>query len=92
MQKQAWPEIVALWKSYAREYLGRTNVLGDKVTINYNRWVTDKGYRDVLLREQFGREENLDIGIDEVSSHGSGSSFDKLSYAGRGTEMETQAR
>lgn len=92
MQKQDWPEIAELWKSYAREYLGRTNLIGDKVGFSYNKWFADKGYRDDLLRDHFGREENLDIGIDEVSPHARGSSFDGLSYAGRGREMDTQGR
>ena len=33
----------ALWKSYAREYLGRTSLLShNKIVINYNRWLITK--------------------------------------------------
>jgi hypothetical protein len=88
MQKQLWQDGIDLWKSYAKEFLGLTNILGDKVSINYNRWISDKTYRDALLRDNFGREENLDIGINETPLYGMGSSFDQLSYSGRATEMD----
>lgn len=92
IQQQSLTEIVKLWKDYAKEFLGRTTLLGDKVAINYNRWVSEKEYRDAILNEAFGRTENLDLGINDVSSHGGGSSFDQLNFDSRGKEMDTGNR
>lgn len=60
--------------------------------INYNEWVVNKNYRDAFLREHFCRRENFDIGIDEVSTHAGGSSFDRLTYSGRAAKMDTNSR
>lgn len=47
-----YPELyLRHWKSYAREFLGVTNHLGnDRVSINYNRWTQDIGYRKEVAR------------------------------------------
>lgn len=90
--QQYWQTTVELWKSYAKEYLGETNILGDIVPVNYNLWVTNKDYRDNLLREQFGQEENLDIGINGVSVTGEGSSFTGTAYDGKASEMDVTGR
>jgi hypothetical protein len=49
LQENNKDEIVNLWKSFAREFLGETSYLKDnKVNVNYNRWVMDLQYRKSL--------------------------------------------
>lgn len=81
-----WDKVIELWKSYAKEYVGQTNYLGEKVVLNYNLWFQSKTYRNVMMREYFGAE-NKDLGIEEIPSFGGGSSFKPLDYSGNGKEL-----
>lgn len=81
---------VAMWKSYAREFLGDTQRLPHRLAINYNRWCIDRGYRDSLARDLgLGK---ADLGLDEVPKVGGGSSFEGTSQHGRGGAMRTHER
>lgn len=56
----------SLWKSYALEYLNKTHYLRyDKLCINYNRWFSDKSYRQKIAKRLFLRF--TDRGIDEYA-------------------------
>lgn len=78
--------LIGLWKSYAREYLGQTHYLKDKViVVNYNRWFSDKNYRTELA-EKLGLEFT-DKDFRKVSTAGGGSSFDKIKYDGYADKM-----
>jgi len=73
------------WKSHAKEYLKKTCCLNNKITINFNKWVTDPDYRKLKSVEL-----KCDIFLPEwrqISSFGGGSSFDFLSFQGKGNEM-----
>jgi hypothetical protein len=65
---------IALWKQYAREFLGETNYFGNnKILINYNKFVTDEDYR-----KEIAAKLNLDyakMSTDHVLGFGRGSSF-----------------
>jgi hypothetical protein len=63
---------VDLYDSYCREFLGWTNDLPNKVLVNYNRFVVDKGYRDSVAGAL--RVPNVDATA-EVPEYGGGSSF-----------------
>lgn len=63
---------VDLFDSYCREYLQWTNELPKKVTVNYNRFVTDRSNRDAIALAL--GVKNLDM-TSEVSAYGGGSSF-----------------
>jgi len=39
-----------LWIHYAKEFIGETNYLNNKITINYNRWYQDGKYRKQLFK------------------------------------------
>lgn len=91
IQKIGWNGILKLWKMYAREYLGETNFLGRKVTINYNSWFTDSIYRNEIA-ERCLKIANQDKGLQEVSEHGRGSSFDYLNFEGSAQKMEVTER
>lgn len=82
-----------LWKVYAREYLGLSRYLTDRVEISYNHWFVSRDYRDQLAgRLGF---ENHDSGVQEVARWGpstSGDSFDGLRYDGKAQEMRVLER
>ena len=60
-------------KQYLEECIGKQNLLGDKVIVNYNKWFTSKEYRKELskiLNLKF-----TDEGYSKMLYHGNGSSF-----------------
>jgi hypothetical protein len=84
-------EILDMWEIYAEEYLGITNFLTSKIAVNYNLWFLSLDYRK-QLSAQFGLPFT-DDGLNVVpKSAGSGSSFDQLSYDGRGNQMKVLER
>jgi hypothetical protein len=81
---------VEKWKSYALEFLGDTNIIDNKICINYNSWLKDIDYRRDLSKRLGG--DFSDSNIDIVPSSGGGSSFDRKSYDGRASEMKLLER
>lgn len=89
IQRTPWKTAIALWKQYAREFVGETSALtGEVIPVNYNRWAGSKRYRDALLSRHFGVEDNQDIGIESVPDKGGGSSFDRLAMDGQASRMQ----
>lgn len=87
---EATPEILSLWKIYAREYIGQTNYLKHKITINFNQWFTDIEYRKSLSKQL-----NLkfsDKGLNIISESGEGSSFEGRAYDGKAQLMKMNDR
>ena len=64
---------IALFATYCEEALGRSNRLGDKIVVNYNRFVDDRLYR-ASIAGALG-VHNVDT-VSEVPPYGGGSSFD----------------
>lgn len=87
-------ELPGLWKSYAREFLGLTNLMPKpKVFINYNRWFTEEKYRDEIAG--LLNLGSADRGLSEVAKWGPntwGDSFDNLNFDGRANEMKVLER
>jgi len=84
-------EAKKLWKSYAKEYLGKTNYLGEnKIVINYNLWFSSKNYRN-NIEKKLGLEPN-DKKINEVLDIGRGSSFDGIKFNGKANKMKVLER
>ncbi len=65
--------IVALWKAHAREFLGLTDHLENRICIYFNSWYSNLDYRRHISR-QFGFRFT-DNGFKKVSRIGGGSSF-----------------
>lgn len=85
------PDIVSLWKAYAQEFLGRTQVLSQpKMFINFNAWFANASYRQQLAC-QLGLTFT-DKGIGDVSHHGGGSSFDGQDLRGQAKRMGVLTR
>jgi hypothetical protein len=66
---------LSLWKEYAKGYL---NPEPNDIWINFNEWYLSKEYRR-SVSEAFGIDFT-DVGLNIVSSHGYGSSFEGTSY------------
>jgi len=82
---------LALWKEYAKEFLGFTNYLSNnKLVINFNKWVVDKEYRRTLAKK-LGLNFN-DHSMSSVSEYGKGSSFDGLKFHGQADRMKVLER
>jgi len=92
------PLVVAMhrWKDYAKEFIrirdGHSSIFRDPVIINYCDWKLHKSTRDTLLKDYFGVDENFDLGLDDVSPEGHGSTRDGMNYQGRGSQMKTNER
>ncbi len=86
--REAGPQIariVALWKQHAREYLGHSDHLANKVRVSFNSWFSDRAYR-----QQISARLGLaftDDGFSEVSREGGGSSFDSTRFNGDNRKM-----
>jgi len=79
----------------AREYLGETNYLPDKICINFNRW-----FSDALYRDQNSRALELDYPADSPRALAAlqsvplvgRSQFDDRSYHGNAQQMDVLER
>ena len=94
MEKSQHPDDTLIfpdqWQEYADEYTGKTNYFPDAIRINYNRWFIDKSYRQ-QLSEQLGFNFT-DRGLEVVTSHGGGSSFDHKGFHQNAQEMKVMER
>lgn len=84
------PQNPDLWKIYAKEYLGQTNILPNKVSINYNQWFSDPNYR-MNISEKLGIAFS-DNGLNVVGKFGGGSSFNKTAFDGQAQRMSVLNR
>jgi hypothetical protein len=80
-----------LYLSYISEHVGSTNVLdGEKLFILYNRWRSDKSYRESIAgRLGLTISERA---LDKVPKYGGGSSFEGRWADGNGSQMRTHER
>lgn len=83
--------IVDRWVDYAREFIGETQYLKHhKICINYNRWFQDVEYRHSLA--DLLQLEFTDAGIDKMTYHGGGSSFEGRELDGKATQLDVLNR
>jgi hypothetical protein len=84
---------VQYWKDYAREFVGETNHLTNKITINYNKWFVDKDYRKNLSHKLY--LPFTDKGLHIVAKWGPttwGDTFDGTKYDGNAAQMKVLER
>ena len=74
---------ISLWKSYAREFIGETNIFPEKVCVSFNRWFEDLQYRK-SLSSKLGYEFT-DEGKDQLGARPS--SFDHLVFRKNASQM-----
>jgi LPS sulfotransferase NodH len=83
--------LIALWKQYAQEALGRSALLRHRpLVILFNRWITELGYRQACAHA-LGLPFS-DRGLRRISAEYGGSSFDGLAFDGRSDEMALDQR
>lgn len=82
-----------LWIAYAKEYLGITNVLKDKIALNYNDWFeSDENKKNIA---SLLRLPTYDKGYRKVAKYGAntwGDSFDNLNFENKANEMNVFER
>jgi hypothetical protein len=82
---------VRIWKQHAREFLGQSRYLNrPHILINYNRWVTERSYRQKLAARL--EVDFTDASINTVPATGGGSSFDGSRYDGAASKMKVFER
>lgn len=83
--------MVRIWKQHAREALGQRRYRHrPNLWIYYNRWVTDRAYRQQIAA-RLGLPFS-DAGIDRVPDTAGGSSFDGMRYDGAARQMKVLER
>lgn len=83
-------ESVKLWLNHAKEFLGETQFLNNKICVNYNLWCADIDYRRKLA-EELGLEFT-DAEFEQVRSYGGGSSFEGMNLSGQASKMKLTER
>ena len=73
-----------MWKTYAHEFIGKTNYLENKLNIYFDAWVSDEKYRKKL----YLKLENLGCNFNYkntnfISGAGAGSSFTGIEISGK---------
>lgn len=87
LPKSVWMEC---WKRYAREFTRETNMLDDPILVSFNQWFSDEDYRRTLAHQL--EIEFTDLGLQEVTIYGGGSSFDGFDYKHDGQQMSVLYR
>lgn len=83
--------VTELWVSYGQEFIGKSKVLGDNtVMVNYDRWSSDREYRRDVA-DELG-VTFTDLGKEDVTHYGRGSSFSGTGFDGSASHMEVESR
>lgn len=78
------------YKTYAQEFLCKTNHIRNKTMISFNRWFRSVTYRKKVLKKL--KLHYTDEGKEKVSKIGGGSTWDKKNYQNRASEMDLESR
>jgi hypothetical protein len=88
--------ILKYWQEYAREALGETNRLRNRVFISYNDWVNSEEYRKnivAMIGSRFGIETKFDDSLfQKMTPYGGYSSFDGNTHKEDATKMKVHER
>ena len=85
-RKQNIHREIALYKTYLKALINSDEFLG----VNYNLWFVSDHYKKTIARKL--NLKTIDKGLQKVSSHGSGSSFDGMKFNGNAQEMDVMNR
>lgn len=85
-----WPTVASRWVDHAATLIEVPQDTSSFVGISYNRWLTDREYRESLA-VNYGLL-NSDTTLDTVSAFGLGSSFDGLDKNGNAKTMNLLQR
>jgi hypothetical protein len=84
--------VVPAWKALAKEVVGDTDYIRNKIVVNFNTWFCDLSYRQLISRALGLRF--TDESRNHLATTGGwiSSAFDGRSYAGRATDMKVLER
>ena len=82
--------MVDLWLAYAKAFIGENHPLQNPIFVNYNRWFTEKAYRQKLAA-QLGLTFS-DAGLEQVTAFGGGSSFEGTRVSGQSLDVTNRWR
>lgn len=87
--------IIEMWKDHARIFLNwqknEEEVDGERnIPVNYNRWFTDKDYREKLAQRL--DLKFTDAGKEDISIYGHGSSFSKQKFDQQASKLKVLER
>jgi hypothetical protein len=90
--KLSWyrKDVIYRWKEYARECLGETGFVNNKIFIDYNSWFSNKEYRKKIAKS-FGFSFT-DRKLNFIPHNGGGSSFDLREKDGDAQKMDVLNR
>ena len=84
------PHLIKIWEDRAKEILGETNYLSDKIFINFNDLCTDSRYR-LNICSKLGLSFT-DIGFKNIAPFGGGSSFNNKDFKNSANKMNVLNR
>jgi hypothetical protein len=79
-----------VWKAQCRWYLALEETYAPRIAVHFDTWFSDLSYRK-KISEILGLSFS-DLGLQNVSQEGGGSSFDGSTFDGNATEMKVLAR
>lgn len=87
---------IEYWKEYAREIVGKTDFLKDKIFISFNLWNSREDYRRYIVKlisESWNLPMEFNDSLFEVMpNYGGGSSFDKMTHKNSASKMKLNER
>lgn len=83
------PKRILMWINQAQLFLKR-EVHPELVRINYNSWTSDNDYKEILADKL--NLKSYDKGVDSTSPRGGGSSFDKMRFKNKASNMKVLDR
>jgi len=90
-RKELFHRLTRGWKTFAREAIGLTHILPEgSIYVSYNHWFADRAYRKQIIEDL--DLDFTDAGINLVSKHGGGSSFDRRKYNKKAQQMNVLDR
>lgn len=87
---QIMQRVASLWKEHARCFLGLEDTYPGRIAISFESWATDRKYRLAICDALGLCFDDKAFGM--VGNEGGGSSFDGMSYQGRGHQMNVLDR
>jgi hypothetical protein len=81
---------ISLWKEYAKEFLGETDYLKNKLCISFNKFISDEQYRiDIATILELNYS---DITLNYIGGFGQGSSFSGIAADGKANTLRVLDR
>lgn len=84
-----WASVIRLYRPITQEYFCPNHFISH-ARIYYDYFIEERGYREFMCYK-LGGKYNEEM-LDKVPANGGGSSFDRLTFDGKGSAMNTKER